>query len=232
VKQPTNRYAEPRRPLLERLLVRGGLLALMALVIGALAGWTERVRAADEAAPVDPGVVARRMGGLEEQLESARGEMGLMRLQLQRAGAVMDYSAKYQIPADLAADIYDIALSEGLDPALGFQLIKVESSFQRTARSSMNALGYTQIRLPTARFYQPDVTEKDLFDRRTNLRLGFRFLNDLLARFDHDLHLALLAYNRGPTRVADILTRGGDPANGYSDAVLNGYRAPGAVGTH
>jgi Transglycosylase SLT domain len=232
VKQPTNRYAEPRRPLLERLLVRGGLLALMAIVIGALAGWTERVKAADEAVPVDPGVVARRMGSLEEQLEFARGEVGLVKLQLQRTTAIMDYSARYQIPADLAADIYDISLSEGIDPALAFQLIKVESSFQRTARSSMNALGYTQIRLATARFYLPGATEKDLFDRETNLRLGFRFLNDLLVRFDHDIHLALLAYNRGPTRVTDILTQGGDPANGYSDAVLDGYRAPGAVGTH
>jgi len=232
VKRPTNRYAEPRRPLLERLLVRGGLLALMALVIGALAGWTERVKAADEAAPVDPGLVARRMGSLEEQLESARGEMGLMKLQLQRATAILDHSARYQIPADLAAAIYDVALSEGIDPALGFQLIKIESGFQRNARSSMDALGYTQIRLATARFYQPAATEKDLFERETNLRLGFRFLNDLLDRFDHDIHLALLAYNRGPTRVADILTRGGDPANGYSDAVLHGYRAPNAVGTH
>jgi hypothetical protein len=32
--------------------------------------------------------------------------------------------------------------------------------------------------------------------------------------------------------VADILAQGGDPTNGYSDAVLKGYRAPssGAAG--
>ena len=40
------------------------------------------------------------------------------------------------------------------------------------------------------------------------------------------MHLALLAYNRGPARVAEILAQGGDPKNGYSDAVLKGYRAP------
>jgi soluble lytic murein transglycosylase-like protein len=227
VQRPTNKYAEPKAPLLQRVLVRGGLLLTTAGVIGTLSGVTERVRAADEAAPADAGLVARRMGSLSEQLESARGEMAVMKVQLERANAVMDNSARYQIPADLAADIYDIAVSEGIDPALGFQLVKIESSFRGNARSSMDALGYTQVQVATARFYQAGITEKQLFDRKTNLRIGFRFLNDLLGRFDHDLHLALLAYNRGPARVADILAGGGDPANGYSDMVLKGYRAPG-----
>jgi soluble lytic murein transglycosylase-like protein len=230
VTRPTNKYAEPRRPLLERVLVRGGLLLVTAAVIGTLSGATERVRASDEAAPADASFVARRMGTLSEQLESARGEMALARVQLERANAIIESSSKYQIPADLAGDIYDIALSEGIDPGLAFQLVKVESSFRRNARSSMDALGYTQLQVATARFYQRDVTEKQLLDRETNLRLGFRFLKDLLEKFDNDMHLALLAYNRGPARVAEILAGGGDPANGYSDAVLDGYEAP--SGTH
>ena len=229
---PTHRYGERPGSALERLLVRGALLLLTAVVIGALAGWTERVRAADEAAPADPAFVARRMGTLSEQLESSRGENALMRLELDRARAILEHSTKYQIPADLAGDIYDIALGEGIDPVLAYQLVKIESSFRPTARSSMDALGYTQIQLATARFYDPDVTEKQLYERETNLRLGFRFLKDLLVRFDHDNHLALLAYNRGPAKVAEIIAGGGDPANGYSDAVLDGYEAPGVVGTH
>ena len=70
--------------------------------------------------------------------------------------------------------------------------------------------------------YQPGITQRDLYDRDTNLRLGFRFLNDLLAKFNYDVHLALLAYNRGPANVTKIIARGGNPANGYSDAVLEG----------
>jgi soluble lytic murein transglycosylase-like protein len=88
----------------------------------------------------------------------------------------------------------------------------------------MQAFGYTQLQLATARFYQANIKERDLYDRDTNLRLGFRFLNELLARFHYDVHLALLAYNRGPARVDQILAQGGNPANGYSDAVLKGYR--------
>ncbi|HEU5041106.1 MAG TPA: transglycosylase SLT domain-containing protein [Gemmatimonadales bacterium] len=225
--RPTNRYDEPNGSAWQRLLVRGALLLVTAVVIGALAGWTERIRAADEARPADQALVARRLGSLHDQLESARGDAALMRLELERARAIMESSTKYQIPADLAADIHDIAIGEGIDPALGFQLVKIESSFRSTARSSMDALGYTQIQLATARFYDADVTEKQLFDRETNLRLGFRFLKDLLVKFDHDTHLALLAYNRGPAKVAEIIAGGGDPANGYSELVLDGYEAPG-----
>ena len=98
----------------------------------------------------------------------------------------MASSTKYQIPADLAASIYDIALSEGIDPALGFQLVKIESNFKANARSNMDAIGYTQLQVATARFYEPGVTEKALTGRELNLRIGFRFLNDLLDKFDRD----------------------------------------------
>lgn len=209
----------------ERILLRGGALLLAAVSIGALGGWNKRVRAATDHAPVaDESIVARRLGSLNEQLEAARGEAVVVKLQLERAHAVMDNSTRYQIPADLSAAIYDIALSEGIDPSLGYQLVKIESQFNRKAKSPMNAFGYTQLQLATAKFYQPGIKEKDLYDRDTNLRLGFRFLNELLARFNYDVHLALLAYNRGPARVDEILAQGGNPANGYSDAVLKGYR--------
>jgi soluble lytic murein transglycosylase-like protein len=230
--RPTHRYSERPGSTVQRLLVRGALLLTTIGVVGALAGWTERVRAADQPAPNDFGFVARRLGSLGQQLQSARGENALMRLELDRARAIIENSAKYQIPADLAGDIYDIALSEGIDPALGFQLVKIESSFRGNARSSMDALGYTQVQVATARFYDPNITEKQLVERETNLRIGFRFLKELVVRFDHDTHLALLAYNRGPAKVDEILAAGGDPANGYSDAVLKGYDAPRVGGTN
>ena len=217
-----------KRERLERLVSRGAVLLAVAVLIGAIGGWSRRARAADQNTPVD-NRVARQFVSLSDEVAAARGREAVARVQLERAHAVIDYSGRYQIPADLAAAIYDIALSEGLDPALGFRLVKVESDFKRTARSPMAAIGYTQLQLATARFYDSTLTEERLLDRDTNLRIGFRFLQDLLKQFDGDMKLALLAYNRGPGRVAEILAQGGDPRNGYDDAVLTGYRAPRTV---
>jgi soluble lytic murein transglycosylase-like protein len=219
-------YGEPKPLTAERILLRGGVLLAAAVGIGALGGWNKAVRAASDHAATLPDMVlaARQMGNLTEQLEAAKGETTVIKLQLERANSILDNSARYQIPADLSSAIYDIALSEGIDPSLGYQLVKIESQFNRKAKSKMQAYGYTQLQVATARFYQPGIKEKDLYDRDTSLRLGFRFLNELLARFHYDVHLALLAYNRGPAKVDEILAQGGNPANGYSDAVLKGYR--------
>jgi soluble lytic murein transglycosylase-like protein len=223
MKRPTDNYNDPDPRGFRVLLIRGGLLLLTVATVGTLAGWTKRARAAEDVKSPDAAFVSRRLGSMSRQLKTTQGELDLLRLQLDRAEAVMRNSARYQVPSDLAADIYDIALSEGIDPALGFQLVKIESSFRSGVRSPMGAIGYTQVQVATARFYRAGITEKELYDRELNLRIGFRFLKDLLDRYHGDKHLALLAYNRGPAKVAEILAAGGDPTNGYSDAVLEGY---------
>ena len=43
-------------------------------------------------------------------------------------------------------------------------------------------------------------------------------------KYGGDLSLALLAYNRGPTRLQTLIDGGLDPRNGYASAVLEGYR--------
>jgi len=201
-------------------------MAALALV-SVLGGWTDHPRGAETSAAATPDAsfVASPVDSLANQLADARGELAMVKLQLDRAKDVVAYSTRYQIPADLAAAIYDIARSEDIDPSLAYRLVKIESDFKANARSEMNAIGYTQLQLGTARFYQPGITEQDLFNRDINLRIGLRFLSDLLAKFDNDVHLALLAYNRGPARIEQILASGGDPKNGYSEAVLRGYRS-------
>ena len=219
-----SRDEQLRTPLARTLLVRGGLVVAGALVVSGLGGSIGRARATDTASPV--GVVeaaSQELQDLQGQLEATRGELAVVKLQIERTNAIIEYSRRYAIPADLSAAIYDIALSEGIDPSLGYRLVKVESNFSIKARSNKNAIGYTQIQPATARYYDPDITEAELFDRETNLRFGFRFLRDLMRRYD-TLELALLAYNRGPGRVDQIMAEGGDPANGYEEAVLRGYK--------
>ena len=161
---------------------------------------------------------------LRQELDAKQGELEVARLQLDRANAVIAYSTEYKITADLAAAIYDVALSEQLNPGLAFPLVKIESNFTVRAKSKVGALGLTQVLPSTARLYEPGLTNEQLYDRETNLRLGFRYLRDLLERYDGNLERALLAYNRGPARVEELLAAGRDPRNGYSADVLKRYR--------
>jgi soluble lytic murein transglycosylase-like protein len=171
------------------------------------------------------------LAGLENEVESSRtmlqarqGELQLVRMELNRLHEILEYSNRYRIPADLAASINDIALAEGISPSVAFQLVRVESGFYRRAISPVGAVGLAQLMPPTAFELDPSLRYADLFDPETNLRLGFRYLRQMIDRYDGDLRLALLAYNRGPGTVDSILREGGDPANGYARAVLSGVR--------
>lgn len=207
-----------------RLLARGAALLVAALLVSALAGSSAGVRASSEAVPPTLGMVADEVRTLSRRLETTKGELAIARAQVERANGVIRYSAQYQVPADLAASIYDIALSEGIDVEVAFRLVKVESGFKPKALSNKGAVGFAQVQLATARFYEPGLTEEQLYQRDVNLRIGFRFLRDLLRRYGGDMELALLAYNRGPGRVEEILLQGGDPSNGYAEAVLRGTK--------
>ena len=48
-----------------------------------------------------------------------------------------------------------------------------------------------------------------------------RYLRQMIDKYDGDLRLALLAYNRGPGTVDSIRRVGGDPANGYARAIMD-----------
>ncbi|HEU0302116.1 MAG TPA: lytic transglycosylase domain-containing protein, partial [Longimicrobium sp.] len=128
--------------------------------------------------------------------------------------------SEYDIPRDLAESIYDIALEEDIDPDVAFGLVRTESAFKNSATSHVGAIGLTQLMPATARWIKKDVTVRDLRDPEVNLRIGFKYLNDLMQKYDGDTELALLAYNRGPGTVDRVLKRGGDPDNGYPDMVL------------
>lgn len=213
-----------RNELIKKVLLVAGLVVSVALIPH------ERPQNA-EASPYSAFSFA--LGGesrhLRAQLDAAKGELALTQAQLQRANAVLSYSARYKVDATLAADVYDIAQSEGIEPGLGFRVVSVESEFNPHATSSVGAIGLTQVMPSTAKFFDRTVTRDSLYNARTNLHLGFRYLRSLIDEYHGDLRLALLVYNRGPEAVETLRSLGVDPRNGYETAVLHGYSGTGTV---
>ena len=135
-------------------------------------------------------------------------------------GGPLQFAMRYRISTDQARQIHDVARAEGIDPELGFRLVRVESAFNPQARSRVGALGLTQLMPSTARWLERGITRQAILEPVTNLRIGFRYLRSLITKYDGDLQLALLAYNRGDGAVDRDLRRGRNPENGYSRAVL------------
>ena len=180
-------------------------------------------------APRFPVVIGSEAIRLRAELEAARGELNLANAQLDRWQQIFTFSSTYRIGADLATSIYDIALAEGIEPDLAFRLVRVESQFNERATSPVGAIGLTQLMLPTARYFQKGITRDALYDRNTNLRIGFRYLRTLVREYKGNVQLALLVYNRGPVAVEASREQGRDPSNGYERIVMKGYKGRGVI---
>ena len=88
--------------------------------------------------------------------------------------------------------------------SLLFGLIRQESVFAENAKSRSGALGLMQVMPSTGRLLYRKENGKgrpDLNDPDANLRLGARYLRQLLDAFPGDTAAALAAYNAGPGRV-------------------------------
>ncbi|HEX3868534.1 MAG TPA: lytic transglycosylase domain-containing protein [Gemmatimonadaceae bacterium] len=203
------RSASCRGARFRRALLASGTLGVTAMALAAY-----RMR---------PAHAARR-----DELESMRGELNLARAQIERANAIIRFSTAYGVNAAVATSVLDASLREGIDPDLAFRLVRLESDFDARAVSKTGAVGLMQIMPGTAKLFER-VSRDELLDPPTNLRVGFRYLRTLLDRYDGDVRLALLAYNRGEDAVGRDLRAGVNPGNGYDRFVMRGYTGPGLI---
>jgi soluble lytic murein transglycosylase-like protein len=169
--------------------------------------------------PASPQTVAQHAQEVEENVVE---KIAVSKEEQKREEDVTSAVAKHGIGREMAEDIYDIAVEEGIPPRLAYGLVKTESTFRERAQSGVGARGLTQVMPRTARWLMPGTKTEDLYNRQTNLRLGFRYLDRMISKYGGDVRLALLAYNRGPGTVDRVLERGGNPDNGYADKVLRG----------
>ena len=134
------------------------------------------------------------------------------------------YAEVYAIDVGLAVDIIDTALAHDVPVSIAFALVATESSFNPNAVSSAGAIGLTQILPSTARGLEPRITRERLFDVGTNLDLGFRYLRQMLDRYNN-LPRALAAYNMGPTRL-DQLAVGHGGTYSYVERIRDNEYGP------
>lgn len=133
-----------------------------------------------------------------------------------------DEGLRRQLLAELpyGSLIHEAASNRGLDSLLLAAVVEAESSFDPGAQSLRGAVGLMQVLPSTAAQYG----EFDLRDPRANVHVGARYLEYLMARYDHDVELAVAAYNAGPGNVDRF---GGIPpfreTRSYVQRVLSTY---------
>lgn len=174
------------------------------------------------------GTAAATPGGVSaayDSLEAERTSETQARAQA-IASAVAEF-ADYGLTEELAADIYDVARESDVDPEIAYGLIRAESSFKNTSTSHVGAIGLMQLMPRTAAWLVPGTTTAELRNPDTNLKIGMKYLRQLIDKYEGDVDLALTAYNRGPGTVDRILGRGGNPDNGYA-----GFVKTGDIGSH
>ena len=102
------------------------------------------------------------------------------------------------MPEDLQALVDLISKTHGVDPQLVAAVMKVESNYDRRARSSKGALGLMQLIPATGERFGV----RDFFDPAQNIEGGVRYLKFLSDKFGaHNLDLQLAAYNAGENLV-------------------------------
>jgi len=221
--------AARRRKRVQRTLCVTALAAMLAIFLATRHPGTANAEVTSHSSGFSLSGLGHDARELRQELDSTKGEMDLLRAQYQRADQIIHFSSRFAIPANLASHILESSMAEGIDPELAFRLVKLESDFNPRATSHVGAIGLTQMMLPTARYYQRDITREGLYDPSTNLRIGFRYLRGLIGQYHGNAKLALLVYNRGEVAVKNALQAGVDPSNGYDRILTRGYKGKGVV---
>ena len=93
--------------------------------------------------------------------------------------------------------------ANGVDPFLVAAIIREESQYDWRAVSRVGAVGLMQVMPATAnavaqRHHLPSMVREDLFDQETNIRIGVRYVEQLLAQFSGNVVQTIASYNAGP----------------------------------
>lgn len=148
-------------------------------------------------------VMLNEVGAYHQALRLARARF---RDKLERTGGpVAQEMWEVAYPTGLIPAIKDQG-AKGVDPYLVAAIIREESQYDWKAVSRVGAIGLMQIMPGTAnavaqRYGFSAVARDDLFDQETNIRIGVRYVEQLLNQFSGDVVQTIAAYNAGPVVV-------------------------------
>lgn len=106
----------------------------------------------------------------------------------------------------------------GVPYSLALAVIETETGFANVAGDNGDSIGYMQVAQRWHRDRMERLGVTDLWDPYGNFRVGCDFLGELLAAYE-DTNKALMAYNMGPKRAAELWEEGIHETK-YSRAVL------------
>lgn len=92
--------------------------------------------------------------------------------------------------------IENARLSEYVTPALAIAVAKVKSDLRPDAVSNKGAIGVMQI-MPRTGLLEFGVKRKDLFNPIINVKIGVKFLDQLIKKYKGNIGVALSHYNGG-----------------------------------
>jgi len=131
------------------------------------------------------------------------------------------------------------AKQHNLPVSLLLAMARGESDFNPNAHSSANAYGLMQIVWPNTAKDLGIHSIAELKKPCVNIEAGARYIKKQIKRFDGSVHLALAAYNYGPTAIArrvDNIPQGANWYSGYiyqhlqyvlgENAAVGGFSAP------
>ncbi len=126
---------------------------------------------------------------------------------------IQNFVLKKVYKQDYSEYVTKYAEMYNMDPLWIYAIIKVESNFNKDARSNSGAKGLMQLMDSTA----IEMAKKDgienftndmLFDPEMNIRLGTKYFDELLTKYNENYYLAIAAYNGGIGNVDTWIQKG------------------------
>ncbi len=119
--------------------------------------------------------------------------------------------SRFSFPTDFKSSVLKYSEEYNLDPYIVYGIIKRESKFIHDAESGKGAKGLMQLTDATAEWTAEKTGHNkdfNLFDPKTNIKLGCAYFSHLIEVYGGNISLALCAYNAGMGNVNSWIGEG------------------------